>query len=78
GAPVPESDLRLAGVVFAASVLLRAALARTLGDPIWPAATHPIMAAVWAGLIARSLFHRFIRRRLTWRGRDFDARSARS
>ncbi|MDQ5871735.1 MAG: glycosyltransferase family 2 protein [Acidobacteriota bacterium] len=78
GAAIPASDVRLAAVLFVSTVLLRGVLAATLGDPIWPAATHPIMAAVWAGLIARSLFHRFIRRRLTWRGRDFDARSARS
>lgn len=78
GAPVSASDVRLAAGVLTVSVLVRAALARTLGDPPWTAVTHPIMAAVWAGLIARSLFHRFIRRRLIWRGREFDARSARS
>jgi hypothetical protein len=75
---VSASDVRLAAGVLTVSVLVRAALARTLGDPVWAAATHPIMAAVWAGLIARSLFHRFIRKRLIWRGREFDARSARS
>jgi uncharacterized protein (DUF697 family) len=78
GVPIPVSDVRLAAALFVSAVLLRAVLARTLGDPVWAAATHPIMAAVWAGLIVRSLFHRFIRRRLTWRGREFDARSARS
>jgi len=35
------------------------------------------MAAVWSGILARSLYQRFVRRRLTWRGRDFEARSAR-
>jgi hypothetical protein len=35
------------------------------------------MAAVWAGIVARSLFQRFVRRRLVWRGRVFDARIAR-
>jgi len=78
GAPIPTSDVRLAAALYVSSILVRAVLARTLGDPVWTAATHPIMAAVWAGLIGRSLFHRFIRRRLTWRGRQFDARSARS
>ena len=78
GAAIPAADVRLAAAVLVASVILRVALARTLGEPLWAAATHPIMAAVWAGLIARSLFHRFIRRRLIWRGREFDARSARS
>jgi hypothetical protein len=35
------------------------------------------MAAVWAGLLGRSLFYRFVRKRLTWRGREYDARGAR-
>ena len=35
------------------------------------------MAAVWSGILGRSLFHRFVRRRLTWRGpRLRGARSA--
>jgi chlorobactene glucosyltransferase len=78
GAAIPTPDVRLASAVLAASVLVRAALARALGEPLWAAPTHPIMAAVWAGLIARSLFQRFLRKRLVWRGREFDARSARS
>ena len=78
GAEIPAADVRLAAAVLVVTVILRGALARTLGEPLWAAATHPIMAAVWTGLIARSLFHRFIRRRLIWRGREFDARSARS
>lgn len=77
GAPIEASDVRLAGALFVASIVVRAILAGLLGDPLWPAVTHPIMTAVWAGLLGRSLFHRFIRRRLTWRGREFDARSAR-
>jgi chlorobactene glucosyltransferase len=77
GAPVPISDVRLAAALYVSSILVRAVLARTLGDPVWAAATHPIMAAVWAGLLGRSLFHRFIRKRLTWRGREYDARRAR-
>jgi chlorobactene glucosyltransferase len=77
GARIASSDVLLAAAVFAGTVTLRAVLAAALRDPIWPAPTHPIMAAVWAGLLGRSLFHRFIRKRLTWRGREYDARRAR-
>lgn len=77
GVDVPKSDVLLAAAIFASSVVLRGALAAVLANPLWPAATHPIMTAVWAGLMGRSLFQRFIRRRLTWRGREFDARRAR-
>ena len=77
GVDVPAGDVRLAALLFAASVLLRAALASRLRGPVWSALAHPIMTAVWAGLMGRSLFQRFIRRRLTWRGREFDARRAR-
>jgi chlorobactene glucosyltransferase len=77
GVAIPTGDIVLAAAVFASSVLVRGALAAALGDPLWPALSHPIMTAVWAGLMGRSLFHRFIRRRLIWRGREFDARSAR-
>ena len=77
GVTFPSRDVMLAAAVFASSVLVRGALAAALGEPLWPALAHPIMTAVWAGLMGRSLFHRFIRRRLTWRGREFDARSAR-
>jgi chlorobactene glucosyltransferase len=77
GMAIPTSDVVLAAAVFASSVLVRGALAAALGDPLWPALSHPIMTAVWAGLMGWSLFHRFIRKRLTWRGREFDARSAR-
>jgi chlorobactene glucosyltransferase len=77
GAPVPPRDLALAAFLATALVLLRGALAAILRDPLWPALTHPLMAAVWAGIIARSLYHRYIRKRLTWRGREYDARRAR-
>jgi cellulose synthase/poly-beta-1,6-N-acetylglucosamine synthase-like glycosyltransferase len=77
GASIPARDVVLAAAVFASSVLLRTTLAAALGGPLWPALTNPIMTAVWAGLMGRSLFQRFIRRRLTWRGREFDARRAR-
>jgi glycosyltransferase involved in cell wall biosynthesis len=77
GAPVPASDLRLAAAALGLVILSRLVLASALSDPLWPAFTHPIMAAVWSGILARSLFHRFVRRRLKWRGRDFEARAAR-
>lgn len=77
GVAIPKSDVLLATAIFASSVVLRLTLAAILGSPLWPAPTHPIMTAVWAGLMGRSLFQRFIRRRLTWRGREFDARRAR-
>jgi chlorobactene glucosyltransferase len=77
GAGVPQRDVALAGALFASTVALRMVLAAALRDPLWPALTHPIMAAVWAGLIGRSLYFKFIRRRLTWRGREYDARGAR-
>ncbi len=77
GAPVSPHNLALASLLAAALICLRAALAAILGDSLWPALTHPLMAAVWAGIITRSLYHRYIRKRLTWRGREFDARRAR-
>jgi chlorobactene glucosyltransferase len=77
GAPLSGPDVSLAAALFAATIVLRAALAAALSDPLWPAATHPIMAAVWAGLLGRSLIHRYVRKRLTWRGREYDARRTR-
>ena len=76
GADVPAADLRLAAAAAAGYLLARLALAISLGDPLWTALTNPLMAVVWAGLIARSLFRRFVLRRLVWRGREFDARGA--
>jgi len=77
GAPIPARDLVLAAEGVTLALAARLALAGALSDPLWPALTHPIMAAVWSGILVRSLYRRFIRRRLTWRGRDFEARSAR-
>jgi hypothetical protein len=77
GASIAPADVGLAaaatGLMFATRLLLAAAL----GDPLWPSLTQPFMAAVWAGIIGRSLYLRFVRRRLFWRGREFDARAAR-
>ena len=72
-----QRDIALAAAGTALPILARLGLAAALGDPLWPPFTHPIMAAVWAGITCRSLFQRVVRRRLTWRGREFDARGAR-
>ena len=76
GAPVAGRDFLLAAAGFGASLAARALLAMALGEAAWPSLTHPLMAVVWTGLASRSLFDRFVRRRLSWRGRDFDARDA--
>jgi chlorobactene glucosyltransferase len=70
-------NVRLAVAAFAVSVAGRALVAAGVGDRIWPAFAHPVTAGVWSAILARSLFHRFVRRRLLWRGREFDARGAR-
>ncbi len=77
GAPVAGRDVFLAAAGFGSSLAARVLLAAALGDAVWPSLTHPLMAAVWTGLAARSLFDRFVRRRLSWRGRDFAARGVR-
>lgn len=77
GVKAARPDIALAAAGTALPVLARLTLAAAVGDPLWPSFTHPIMAAVWAGITCRSLYQRFVRRRLTWRGREFDARGAR-
>lgn len=77
GAPAAVSHWILAAGVFLLLMLTRAALARAIGEPVWPCWTHSLLAAVWTGIILRSLFHRIVQKRLTWRGREFDARAAR-
>lgn len=77
GAPVAPRDALLAAAAFALVVAARLVAAAALRDKLWPAITHPIMAAVWGFIICRSLYQRIVRRRLTWRGREFDARIAR-
>jgi len=76
GAGVAPGDVLRAGVSFVLLIAARAILAGALGEKLWPSVTHPLMAAVWAGLMARSLYHRVVRRSLVWRGRAFDARKA--
>jgi chlorobactene glucosyltransferase len=77
GLRIPGVDLALALAGYASAVLARIVLASVMSDPRWPAVTHPIMAAVWFGMLVRSMYHRFVRRRLKWRGREFEARAAR-
>lgn len=77
GAGVPASDVRLAAVALILTAAGRIWLALAIRQPVWPSLFHPILAAVWTGIIGRSFFHRIVRRRLTWRGREYDARSAR-
>jgi chlorobactene glucosyltransferase len=77
GIPVAPGDLALAGAATTLMFVTRLLLAAFLGDPLWPSLTHPLMVLVWAGIIGRSLYYRIVRRRLSWRGREFDARAAR-
>lgn len=77
GMKAAGDELAVALVGYTSAVLARIVLAAELSDPLWPAVTHPIMAAVWFGMLVRSLYHRFVRRRLMWRGREFEARAAR-
>ncbi|HTO88123.1 MAG TPA: glycosyltransferase [Thermoanaerobaculia bacterium] len=77
GLSLPSADVVLAAVACGLAVFSRVVLAVSYSEPLWPALTHPIMAAVWSGILLRSLFQRFVRRRLTWRGRTFAARRAR-
>lgn len=76
GAPVPPVDVALAAASLFLTILLRALLARRLRYPPWAAWTHPLMSTVWGGLIVRSLYWRFVRRELRWRGRRYDAQRA--
>lgn len=76
GVPIERADLLLAAAGFALPVAARLVAAAALGDAAWPSLTHPIMAAGWGFIICRSLYQRFVRRRLVWRGREFDARRA--
>ncbi|MEO8430046.1 MAG: glycosyltransferase [Acidobacteriota bacterium] len=72
----PPRDLLLAAAAFSGLVLARAILAALSGDRIRFAVTQPLMAAVWAALLVRSVWQRAVRRQLVWRGRAFDARKA--
>jgi len=76
GVRAAPRDFALAAAATALPILARLIVAAAVRDPLWPAFTHPIMTAVWAGINCRSLYQRVVRRRLTWRGREFDARDA--
>jgi len=77
GIPVPRADLGIAAGAAGLLLVARILIAVALRDPLWPSLFHPLMAVVWAGMIGRSLYYRIVRRTLTWRGREFDARAAR-
>jgi hypothetical protein len=76
GAPLSRGDARLAAAALGLTALARAVLALRLRNPLWTSLTHPLMAAVWAGITVRSLAWRFLHRSLVWRGRRYDARDA--
>lgn len=77
GGAVPRGDTALAIAALGLTVFVRASLARYLRAPLWTSATQPLMATVWGGIIARSLYRRFVRREVHWRGRRYDAAGAR-
>src|SRR5262249_62397434 len=76
GAPLPNVDVVRAAVSVLLLFFARVILSVALKEKIWPALAHPLMAAVWAAIILRSLYHRLVRRRLVWRRRAFDGRPA--
>ncbi|HEY6146923.1 MAG TPA: hypothetical protein VIZ69_04465, partial [Thermoanaerobaculia bacterium] len=76
GAPLPARDTALAAASWGLLVAARAALAIATREPLWAALTQPLMSVVWAGLLSRSIYHRFVLRSVLWRGRAFDARKA--
>ncbi len=68
----------IALVACAAIVLARAILFRRLGYRLDNALLgHPLMTTVWLGVMLWSVWKVGIRRQLVWRGRGYDARSAR-
>jgi chlorobactene glucosyltransferase len=77
GAPVASGDAVLAAIGFATAVATRTVVARAFHDPLWPAPTHPLMAAAWTGIIGRSLYWKLVRREIRWRGRRYGAEAAR-
>ncbi|MGE5413295.1 MAG: glycosyltransferase [Syntrophomonadaceae bacterium] len=77
GLPVPAPDLVWAAVALGLMLLGRAGIALFLDYPLWPAVTHPFMAAAWVGILLRSFAWRFLRRQMRWRGRTYPAASAR-
>ena len=76
GVSVPRAAVLAAAASYVALLLARIVLASRSSDKIWPAFFHPVMVAVWAALLVRSLYQRIVRRSVVWRGRAFDARKA--
>lgn len=77
GVAVPAKSLLLAAAGFGILVLARALLAAAFHDPLWPSLTHPIMTVIWTGIVLRSLYWRFVKKQVLWRGRHYDAARAR-
>lgn len=74
----PDTVHWLGIVAFGAIVCSRLILFRGLGYRLDNALLgHPLMTAVWLWVLGSSLWNVGVRRRLVWRGRDYDARSAR-
>lgn len=77
GVPVAAGHLRIAASVILLTLVLRSVLAGMLSWPQWAAWTHPLMSVAWGAIILRSLYWRFVRREVLWRGRRYDAARAR-
>ena len=77
GAPVGAGQVALAAGVILGTFALRFALARMLSWPQWASWTQPLMSVAWGAIILRSLYGRFVRREVLWRGRRYDAGRAR-
>jgi chlorobactene glucosyltransferase len=73
GLSAPAGTVRMAAVVFGLTVGLRTLLAAHLRWPLWAAWTQPLMAGVWSAIVVRSLYWRFVRGEVRWRGRSYDA-----
>lgn len=77
GVPIAAGDVRLAAGVILLTLVLRSVLAGMLSWPQWTAWTQPLMSVAWGAIILRSLYWRFVRREILWRGRRYDAARAR-
>ena len=65
-------DVAMAGVpAVAATLLYRAKLNRDLGVPLRYIWTHPLAAAIFTGILARSAWRVLTRQGVTWRGRTY-------
>jgi chlorobactene glucosyltransferase len=77
GVPIAAGDVRLAAGVLLLTLVLRSVLAGMLSWPQWTAWTQPLMSVAWGAIILRSLYWRFVRGEILWRGRRYDAARAR-